>query len=106
MDIPAHGDAQASAGAPARLLGQLHGDLLEGDHIVLADGARLLRAEDAVKIHPLQGDERGGGMSPFDVAFATREVAANVRSRMDTCHELFRWTLASSVEADHTRNEL
>ena len=57
MDIPAHGDAEARAGAPARLLGQLQGDLIEGHHIVLADGPRILLAQDAVELDAVQGDE-------------------------------------------------
>jgi hypothetical protein len=42
------GDPQASTRAPAGLLLQLQGDLLEHDDIVLAHGARLFMAEDAV----------------------------------------------------------
>ena len=59
MDIPAHGDAQAGAGPPARLLRQLQGDLIESHHIVLADGPRVLLAQDAVELDAVQGGERG-----------------------------------------------
>ena len=61
MDIPTHGNAEASAGPPARLLGQLQGDLLEGHHIVLADRPRVLLAQDAVEVHAMQGNECGAG---------------------------------------------
>ena len=74
VDIPAHGDAEAGAGAPARLLGQLERDLLEGDHIVLADRARFLLAQDAVEVYVMQGDERGGG-----IGWRVRELLVVVR---------------------------
>ena len=62
MDIPTHGDAEARAGPPARLLGQLQGDLIESHHIVLADGPRVLLAQDAVELDAVQGNECGGGV--------------------------------------------
>jgi len=62
MDIPTHGDAEARAGPPARLLGQLQGNLIKSHHIVLADGPRVLLAQDAVELDAVQGNECGGGV--------------------------------------------
>jgi hypothetical protein len=57
IEVPADGHAEARAGAPAGLLGELQGDALEDDDIVEADGALFLMAEDQVQIDGPQGDE-------------------------------------------------
>ena len=62
MDIPTHGDAEAGAGPPARLLAQLQSDLSKRHHIVLADRAHLLLAQDAVELDAMQRDERRRGV--------------------------------------------
>src|SRR5439155_13437663 len=61
-EVPPDEHPQPGAGAPARLLGELQGHLLEHDDVVLAHRALLLMAEDALQVDALQRDEGAGGV--------------------------------------------
>src|SRR5262245_17841332 len=71
VHIATHRNGQARAGASARLLGELQGDLVKSDDVVLADRARFFVAQDAVEIDAVQGPERrrrvGGSVSELVV---------------------------------------
>ncbi len=62
MDIPADGHAEPRTRAPARLLRDLQGHLIEGDHVVLAHRALGMLAEDAIEIDAVQGDKGARGV--------------------------------------------
>src|SRR5437667_11052298 len=54
--------AQPGATAATGLFGQLQGDLLEDDDVVLADGALFFLAADAVAVDAVERHERAGGL--------------------------------------------
>src|SRR5262245_66678367 len=60
----AHGDPQPGTGPPARLLGDLQDNIVQGDHVVLADRALGLLTEDRVEINPVKANEGAGGAPP------------------------------------------
>jgi len=81
VDVAAHGDLEAGARPAARLLGHLQGDVVERDHVVLADRARFVLAEDGVEIDAVQGDEgarRIGGQARELVVIVRDEVLRQV----------------------------
>jgi len=61
IEVAAHEDAQPRAGAPARLLVDLQPDALEGDGVVLPDGAGVLVTEDVGKVDPPEGTNAAAG---------------------------------------------
>src|SRR5258708_10867803 len=63
-EMPADEDAEAGAGAAARLFGQLEGHAIGGDDIVAAHDAFLLEAEHLLEVDAAERDKggrRGGG---------------------------------------------
>jgi len=56
VEVAAHDDAQAGAGRTPRLLGELEGQALETHHVVLADDARRLFAEELIEIDTASQD--------------------------------------------------
>jgi hypothetical protein len=60
IEMTAHADVQAGAGAPPGLLGQLQGDRVERDDIVRCDGALLDVTEDLVEIDVPHGAQTPG----------------------------------------------
>ena len=77
VDIAPDGDAPAGPAGPAGLLGQLQGEVVQGDHIVFAHGALVLLAEDGVEVHAVQGHEgaRGVGGGPRELLVVVGEKA-------------------------------
>ena len=53
---------QASTRTAPRLLGELQRKMLGGDHIVTADDALMLHAEDLLEIHAAEPHERRGAI--------------------------------------------
>jgi hypothetical protein len=62
VHVAPHGHAQSGAGAPARLLAQLQGDVIEDHDIVPSDGALLEVTDDRVELDPVQGHEGRRGI--------------------------------------------
>jgi hypothetical protein len=62
IEVGADGDAEAGAGAAPGLLGELQGDVIEGDDVIERDGAVFLVAEDEVEGGGAERDKGGGGI--------------------------------------------
>src|SRR5213594_1141064 len=62
VDVTADRDADAGTAGPPRLLGDLQGNGVQGDDVVLADAAVFLFTENCVEIHARQRHERGGAV--------------------------------------------
>jgi CRISPR/Cas system-associated endoribonuclease Cas2 len=60
IEMATHEDAQPGAGTAPRLLVDLQPDALEGDGVVLTDGAGVFVAEDVGEVDPPEGHERRG----------------------------------------------
>src|SRR5258708_30490081 len=58
-EMPADEDAEAGAGAAARLFGQLEGHAIGGDDIVAAHDAFLLEAEHLLQVDAAERDKGG-----------------------------------------------
>ena len=66
IEMPAHDHAQAGAGRPARLFGELQTRAREGDGVVLTDGTVFFLTEDLVEVDVAEGDEGGSGIRTFE----------------------------------------
>lgn len=88
--------AQAGTAAAARLLGELEREVLGGDHVVTADDALMLHAEDLLEVHAAQSHEGGGvfGGRPAQFSIERRDellayVAVRGGDRRDAGHAEF-----------------
>jgi hypothetical protein len=82
VEMPAHDHAEAGAGRPARLLGELESQAREGHDVVEADDALSFLTQDLVEVHVAQWDERRGGVGgrPREGGVVVRnELLAEIR---------------------------